>query len=67
MKRKLFISGLLVFISLLTFSCTNDDYEMKNVKDKELKITPKYPSDNFNEKTNIQHVQDSILPNIIQE
>ena len=29
MKSKLFISGLLISISLLTFSCTNDDYEVE--------------------------------------
>lgn len=27
MKTKLFIPGLLIAIALLTFSCTNDDYE----------------------------------------
>ncbi|MCP2028477.1 hypothetical protein L1276_003647 [Flavobacterium sp. HSC-32F16] len=67
MKNKLFISAVLIFVSCLTFSCTNDDYEIPQDKSRELKIAPKYSLNNLNEKTNIQQVQDSVVPNIIQE
>ena len=40
MKSKLYIAGL-VSISLLTYSCSNDDgYEMPEVKNNNFKITP---------------------------
>lgn len=40
MKSKLFISGLLISIALLTFSCTNDEYEIPENKSNQLKIVP---------------------------
>ncbi|WP_426094733.1 hypothetical protein [Flavobacterium sp. DSR2-3-3] len=40
MKSKLYIAGL-VSISLLTYSCSNDnDFEMPEVKNNNFKITP---------------------------
>lgn len=40
MKSKLYIAGL-VSISLLTFSCSNDDdFEMSEVKNNNFKMTP---------------------------
>ncbi|MCC9070543.1 hypothetical protein LNQ49_02875 [Flavobacterium sp. F-65] len=41
MKNKLFISGLLLFISLLTTSCTNDDYEIPETNNSSLKVMSK--------------------------
>jgi hypothetical protein len=67
MKSKLFISGLLIFISLLTFSCTNDDDEIQNVNDKELKIEQKNSLKNLNDKINMNTVQDSVVKIPIQE
>lgn len=40
MKSKLFIPGLLISIALLTFSCTNDEYEIPDSKSNQLKIVP---------------------------
>lgn len=67
MKSKLFILGVLIFVSLLTFSCTNDDYEIQDDSYRELKIEPKYSLKNLNEETNMQHVQDTVARNAIQE
>ncbi|MEP6929702.1 MAG: hypothetical protein ABI850_06805 [Flavobacterium sp.] len=66
MKSKLFISGVLISISCLTFSCTNDDYETQPNNHGELKIAPKYLLNN-NEEANIGSVQDSIVQNVIHE
>lgn len=67
MKSKLFISGVLIFVLWLTFSCTNDDYEIPQDNYRELKVAPKYPLNNFNENANMQHVQDTIEANVSQE
>ncbi|MEN2403147.1 hypothetical protein GKZ90_0025390 [Flavobacterium sp. MC2016-06] len=64
MKNRLFISGLLVFVSLLTFSCTNDDYELPADNNGQLKTITKDKLKNMNEKINAQ-VQDSTITNTI--
>ncbi|TRX33007.1 hypothetical protein FNW52_16265 [Flavobacterium sp. ZT3R18] len=52
MKSKLYITGL-VSISLLTYSCSNDDgYEIPEIENNNFKITPKAGLKNeLNEKT----------------
>lgn len=39
MKSKLLISGLLISITILTASCTNDDYEIPETKNSKLENT----------------------------
>lgn len=67
MKSKLIISGLLIFISLLTFSCTNDDYGIQNVNDKEIKIETKQSLKILKGKIIMNVVQDSVAETVIQE
>ena len=67
MKSNLFISGLLIFISCLTFSCTNDDYETQPNNHGKLKIAPKHVLNTYNEEVNVGSVPDSIVPNSIEE
>lgn len=53
MKSKLYIAGL-VSISLLTYSCSNDDgYEIPEVKNNNFKITPQSGLKNEFKKTTI--------------
>ncbi|WP_394776482.1 hypothetical protein [Flavobacterium sp.] len=40
MKNKFLIPVLLVSVSLLTFSCTTDDYEMPETTNNQLKVVP---------------------------
>ncbi|MBP4137052.1 hypothetical protein [Flavobacterium geliluteum] len=67
MKSKLFVSGVLIFVLWLTFSCTNDDYEIPQDNYGELKAVPTNQLNNFDEKANMQYLQDTVLPNVIQE
>ncbi|MBF4487706.1 hypothetical protein [Flavobacterium sp. CSZ] len=41
MNSKKLISGLLVSIAILTASCTNDDYEMPEIKNGKSEFLPK--------------------------
>lgn len=51
MKSKLYIAGL-VSISFLTYSCSNDSYDVPKVKSNNFKITPQANLKNeLNEKT----------------
>lgn len=50
MKSKLFIPGLLISIALLTFSCTNDDYEVPTNNSNQLKTVTKDQLQNLNAK-----------------
>lgn len=60
MKNKLLISGLLLFTSLLTTSCTNDDYEIPEANNSSLKVMSKEELKmNLNKKTDSK-VKDSI-------
>jgi hypothetical protein len=60
MKNKLLISGLLLSISLLTTSCTNDDYEIPETKNTSLKVMSKEElKTNLDKKIN-SRVKDSI-------
>jgi hypothetical protein len=65
MKNKLFIPGLLISIALLTFSCTNDDYEISADQNNQSKTVTKESLKNLNEKMNAM-IQDSIIKNTIQ-
>ena len=65
MKNRLFIPGLLIFVALLTFSCTNDDYEIPTDNNSQSKTITKDKLKNMNEKINEQ-VQDSLNRNTIQ-
>ena len=67
MKSNLFISGVLIFISCLTSSCTNDDYETQPNNHGKLEIAPKHLLNTYNEEANIGSIQDSIVPNVIEE
>lgn len=66
MKSKLFITAVLISISCLTFSCTDDDYETQPNNDRKLKIPLKYLLKN-DEEASIGSAQDSIVGNLIQE
>lgn len=65
MKNRLFIPGLLIFVALLTFSCTNDDYENPADNNSQSKTITKNKLENLNKKINVQ-VQDSFNTNTIQ-
>ncbi|WP_337966396.1 hypothetical protein [uncultured Flavobacterium sp.] len=65
MKNKLFIPGLLISLALLTFSCTNDDYEISADQNNQIKTLTKDSLKNLNEKMNAK-IQDSINKNTIQ-
>ena len=65
MKNTLFISGLLLSIALLTFSCTNDDYEIPTDNNRELKTITNNSLKNLNERMNAK-VQDSINKSNLQ-
>lgn len=66
MKSKLFIPGLLISIAMLTFSCTNDDYEIPEKKSSQLKIVPNEQLKNLNEKIDAK-AQDLVKKNTIPE
>jgi len=42
MKSRLLIPGILISISFLTFSCTNDDYEIPTNNSSQLKTVAKH-------------------------
>lgn len=65
MKNRLFIPGLLISIALLTFSCTNDDYEITAGQNSQAKSATKDSLKNLNERMNAK-IQDSINKSTIQ-
>lgn len=66
MKSRLFISGLLISIALLTFSCTNDDFEASTYRRNQSTTITTEQLKNLNENMNGK-VQDSINRSSILE
>ncbi|MCV9927846.1 hypothetical protein OIU83_09295 [Flavobacterium sp. LS1R49] len=60
MKNKLLISGLLLSISVLFSSCTNDDYEIPESKNNQFGVVPTYQLKTSLNEINNSKVKDSI-------
>ncbi|MDX6183165.1 hypothetical protein SGQ44_13435 [Flavobacterium sp. Fl-77] len=64
MKNKLFIPGLIISIALLTFSCTNDDYQVETNSGNQSKTVTKDQLQKLNATTK---VRDSISNDTIPQ
>lgn len=60
MKNKFLIPILLVSVSLLTFSCTTEDYEMPETTTNQLKVIP---TDQL--KTNLKEINAQVKDSVI--